>query len=128
MTRRMPRKQTALALEGGLDNGPLFVITKRKTCILNTSRMHGMRRRRHERQAMPAWADRSEIAALKREARRLTRETGMLHVVDHVVPLRGKIVSGLHWHGNMQVIEWLPNAQKGAFVWPDMPNEQVSLF
>ncbi len=125
--RRMPVKQMALNIDGGHHAGPLFNATKTRARILNTSRMHGMRRRRHERQAMPVWADRKAIADMYREARRITRETGVLHVVDHIVPLRGKIVSGLHWHMNMQVIEWLPNAQKGNFTWPDMPYEQMSL-
>ena len=127
MPRRMPRKQPPLALDGGYDNGPLFNVVKVRSPILRTSRLHGIRRRRHERQATPPWVDRKAIADLFREARRRTRETGVPHVVDHIVPLRGKIASGLHWHGNMRVIEWLPNAQKGAFEWPDMPFEQISL-
>jgi hypothetical protein len=73
------------------------------------------------------------MAALFREARRLTRETGEMHVVDHIVPLIGKhggrnIVSGLHWEGNMRVVHWKSNAQKGEFWWPDAPFDQLTLF
>lgn len=117
----------ALPLVGGYDAGPLFEVRKTRAAILNTSRMHGMRRRRHERQQTPPWADREAIAALYEQAQRLTRETGELHVVDHIVPLRGKLVSGLHWHGNMRVIHWLANATKGALTWPDMPMQQMDL-
>ena len=117
----------SLALAGGYDAGPLFVIQKRRAPVLNTSRTHGMRRRRHERQATPPWADTVAIRALYAEAERLTRETGEQYVVDHIVPLRGRIVSGLHVHWNMRVIHWLPNARKGAFTWPGMPFEQMEL-
>jgi hypothetical protein len=117
----------ALQLEGGSHAGPLFVIQKRRAPILHTSRMHGMRRRMHERRNTPPWVDRKAIAEMYRLARSLTRETGELHVVDHIVPLRGKIVSGLHWHGNMRVIHWRENASKGAMTWPDMPMEQMQL-
>ena len=116
-----------LQLDGGYHAGPLFVIQKRRPPILHTSRMHGVRRRSHERKQTPPWADRNAIADMYRMARKLTRETGEQYVVDHIVPLRGKIVSGLHWHGNMRVIHWRENASKGDLVWPDMPMEQIDL-
>lgn len=55
-------------------------------------------------QATPAWADHDKIAAMYDEARRLTRETGVEHNVDHVVPLRGRLVCGLHVENNLRVI------------------------
>lgn len=73
------------------------------------------------------WADVTKIRAIYREAKRLTRETGELHVVDHIVPLDGKIVCGLHWHENMRVLHWRTNAIKGCGDWPDMPFEQIAL-
>lgn len=79
---------------------------------------------------MPKWADRKAIAALYKEARRLTRETGELWVVDHIIPLIGKyngahVVDGLHWEGNMRVVHWRENSTKRNFEWPDMPVEQL---
>ncbi len=118
----------ALQLEGGWHAGPLFVVQKQRARILNTSRMHGVRRRRHERQQTPKWADMSAIRAMYAHAAFMTRMTGEQYVVDHIVPLRGKIVSGLHWHQNMRVIHWRENAAKGAMTWPDMPMEQMDLF
>ncbi len=47
-------------------------------------------------------ADKEAIKALYREAAEKTRETGIKHEVDHVVPLQGDLVSGLHWEGNMR--------------------------
>lgn len=63
--------------------------------------------------AMPAWADQEKIGAFYTEARRLTESTGIQHHVDHIYPLRGKFVSGLHVHFNLQVLTALENQSKG---------------
>jgi hypothetical protein len=116
-----------LALVGGVDCGPIFAPVNKRRALVRPPGQQGTVRRRQERRRTPPWADRKAIAALYREARRLTRETGELHVVDHIVPLVGKIVSGLHVHYNMRVVHWKPNAQKGAWTWPGMPMEQLEL-
>ena len=54
----------------------------------------------------------SQIDAHYSEARRLTKETGIIHHVDHIYPLRGKIVSGLHVPWNLQVITRKENLHK----------------
>lgn len=62
---------------------------------------------------VPAWADRSAIDAVYAEARRLTSLTGIPHEVDHVLPLQGETVSGLHVADNLQVIPRSANRRKG---------------
>ena len=61
---------------------------------------------------MPVWADKKAIRAVYAEARRLTHETGVLHHVDHVIPLNGREVSGLHVEGNLQVLTFIENSRK----------------
>ena len=64
------------------------------------------------RQRRVLWADRDAIAEIYAEAARLTRTTGRAYVVDHVIPLKGRAVSGLHVENNLRVIERLENARK----------------
>ncbi|MGH7088389.1 MAG: hypothetical protein ACREE4_23275 [Stellaceae bacterium] len=42
----------------------------------------------------------------------LTETTGIIHEVDHIVPLHGRTVSGLHVETNLQVIPKSVNRQK----------------
>lgn len=61
----------------------------------------------------PFWSDLSAMEGFYEEALRITRETGVPHEVDHVIPLQGKTVSGLHVAGNLQVIPRSMNRAKG---------------
>jgi len=62
--------------------------------------------------ATPSWANLEEIKKVYAESKKLSEETGVLHHVDHVVPLRGKAVCGLHVHYNLQVITAIENSRK----------------
>ena len=64
------------------------------------------KRRALHRNATPGWANLEEIKAIYTRA----RKTGM--VVDHVIPLRGKNVSGLHVESNLQILTREENARK----------------
>jgi len=45
-------------------------------------------RRAAERNATPAWADKKRIKAIYEQAAIISEETGVLHHVDHIVPLK----------------------------------------
>lgn len=56
--------------------------------------------------ATPRWitiGEREELKRIKSEAKRLTRVTGIEHNVDHVIPLRGELVCGLHIPSNIRI-------------------------
>jgi hypothetical protein len=116
----------SLHLVGGFHIGPLFVPKKRRP-LARPKGKEGTVHRAQTQRATPTWADRRAIAAAYREARRLTRETGELHVVDHIVPKINPLVCGLHVPANLRVIHWRDNAVKGNTWWPDMPFEQLEL-
>lgn len=67
-------------------------------------------RRRNMR--MPPWANGAAIRAIYAEAKRLTRETGIQHHVDHIIPLQGERVTGLHVETNLQILTGSENSRK----------------
>ena len=84
-----------------------------------------VQRAHSSKRAIPVWAaDEFEQFAI-REASRLvglrSRLTGIKHHLDHIVPLQGKTVSGLHCIANVAVIPARMNISKGNRYWPDMP-------
>ncbi len=64
-------------------------------------------------QRIPPWADLAEIAKIYSERERIELETGIPHDVDHIIPLQGKTVSGLHVHTNLRIIPRKDNKKKG---------------
>lgn len=64
------------------------------------------------RQNTPAWADVDAIALIYAAAREATRGSGTEHHVDHIIPLRGRGVSGLHVPWNLRVITAQENKMK----------------
>lgn len=71
--------------------------------------------------AIPVWANLEKIEAMYRAARDITVETGIVHHVDHIVPLQSKWVCGLHCEANLEVIVGTDNQRKSNRRWPDMP-------
>jgi len=74
------------------------------------------RRRAEKKKRTPPWLTKEHIramTALYSQAAWLTRITGVQWHVDHIVPLNGKNVSGLHIPNNLQVIPARENLKKG---------------
>lgn len=60
----------------------------------------------------PAWADDEKIQKVYADAKTMSEITGEPWHVDHIVPLQGKTVSGLHVHYNLQILPGAENLQK----------------
>ena len=72
-------------------------------------------RKKHIRQATPRWLtkeQKKQIKGLYIEADRLKTDTGVDYEVDHIVPIRGGTVSGLHVPWNLRVITAEENQKK----------------
>lgn len=65
------------------------------------------RRRAEKSKRTPPWADLDAIRDFYSEAARLGLE------VDHIIPLRGRTVSGLHIESNLQLLSRTANIKKG---------------
>lgn len=79
-------------------------------------------RRRRYREASPPWLSAEQKLEMRfhyRMAIALSRATKIPHVVDHIIPLHGKGVCGLHVAWNMQVLTQEENLKKSnKFVAP----------
>lgn len=63
-------------------------------------------------QRLPAWADICEVRAIYEECV-ARRKAGEDVVVDHIIPLRGAMVSGLHVASNLRIVPRELNSKKG---------------
>lgn len=84
-------------LEAGPPKPPAYHTSKRKAAKLLRT---------------PKWADYVAIGKIYRACDRLTHTTGIQHQVDHIYPLQGDRVSGLHVAENLRVLTRSENARK----------------
>lgn len=62
--------------------------------------------------ATPSWVDHDAILAVYERCAEITKLTGVKHEVDHIVPLQGELVCGLHVHYNLQPLPMVKNRSK----------------
>ena len=65
--------------------------------------------------AIPVWSEREKISVVYKKAAMLGLE------VDHIVPLKSRVVCGLHVWANIQILSAAENKAKKNSCWPDMP-------
>ena len=74
--------------------------------------MHSSKRRALKTQCVPSWADLNAIRSIYAECQKVTMETGIEHHVDHIIPLKGRNVTGLHVESNLRIITKSENCRK----------------
>ena len=63
-----------------------------------------------------SWANPDKIAEFYYMAERMTARSGIPHEVDHIIPLLGETVSGLHVETNLRVIpRWMNRSKSNDF-------------
>lgn len=85
---------------------------RRKEARAAIVRFHAARQRVLRLKRTPPWANQVAVLEIYKLARALSTSTGIPHHVDHIIPLQGKLVSGLHVEGNLQVLPWRDNILK----------------
>lgn len=73
---------------------------------------HTAVRRARKKNATPAWADMDRIKYKYAHCHWLNKTFGYNMHVDHIIPLSGKNVCGLHVHTNLQIIAAEENLRK----------------
>lgn len=104
--REFEKKDLQLAAAGGLK--AQFRVERHRDVLKSNAE----KRKTALQDATPLWADRKAIKALYAEARRLSAVTGTKHEVDHIIPLQGQKVCGLHVPWNLRVITKAENVRK----------------
>lgn len=88
-------------------------------------RSHTAKYRASKLQATPLWLDDGhiqEVLDFYTAAKMFQVYTGVDYQVDHIVPLKGETVCGLHVPWNLQILPSFENQSKGNRYWPDMPD------
>ncbi len=75
-----------------------------------------------KRNATPSWVDMERVREFYERAAFLTQATGVRHEVDHIYPLQGELVCGLHCEANLQILTKSENIRKSN----RMPEEVVA--
>lgn len=73
------------------------------------------KRRAKLKKAIPSWyseSDDLEFLKLKTKCKELHKKTGIMHEIDHIIPLQSAIVCGLHCKENWQILTREQNRSK----------------
>jgi hypothetical protein len=76
------------------------------------TREYSAQRRTILEQAVVSWRNQDKINNIYKQAKELEDRDGIKRHVDHIVPLNGKEVSGLHVENNLQILTAEENLKK----------------
>jgi hypothetical protein len=115
--RENSERAKKLAAEWGMKNPLKVKAAKTKWKRLNPGsvRQYSEARREQKYRCTPKWANLEAILAIYESA----AQYGL--TVDHIVPIKSKLVCGLHCEANLRLVSLAENASKGNRHWPDMP-------
>lgn len=108
LTRFVRSKAARLGIERKIASGELVQIGRRPENIAH----HAAKRRAARKRRTASWANLEKIKEIYAIAARLSKDTGVPHHVDHIIPMQGVFVSGLHVESNLQVITATENMSK----------------
>jgi hypothetical protein len=83
-----------------------------KEAFKSIQRKASAKRRASELNATPSWADQKKISLLYKKAEEFSNLLEIKIEVDHIIPLQGKNVCGLHVWENLQLLEKSINIKK----------------
>jgi len=121
----MPYKDPEKQREWYALNKDKVAANHRKWRAANKLKYNAYQLSRVKRKSMttPKEPNRRKLMALFYEMAKLeTERTGRRVEVDHIVPLRNRLVSGLHNEFNLQLLFSEDNRAKRNVVWPEMPS------
>ena len=100
------------------DNKEHVKVVMRSWRVANPGKCSALsaKRRAALSQAVPPWITKKQlkqIEAIYIEAKRIHRQDGIPQEVDHIYPLRGKAVCGLHVPWNLRILTAVENNKKG---------------
>ena len=112
--KEVRRKQALKYYYANHTKAKLLMLERQKKRLDKVAAYEALRRAK-KLQRTPTWLttfDKLKIECMYKIAAMLTRENEELWHVDHVIPLQGKLVSGLHVPNNLQVMRAIDNIAK----------------
>lgn len=112
---KYPERVAATKKAGYEANKQAHLAQKRAYRQANKGKINALvtKRKTQVKLRTPAWADMGKIKAYYEVCAFFNEVNGYTkYHVDHVIPLQGDIVSGLHVQNNLQIIPWLDNIRK----------------
>jgi hypothetical protein len=119
--RKNPQKIIQRAIQHNKDNPEKARLARKKWKEDNPNKVQqeSARRRAKKLQRTPSWINDGqlfEIECIYKYCSAL-RHIGLDYEVDHIIPMQGESVSGLHVPWNLQVLTAFENGSKGNRLW-----------